>query len=65
MEAPVLMNYDKHKRATEITVGTVAPLEVVDAVVELATAGHVANEVSLVASYPISLPGTYIYHPSL
>ena len=63
MEAPVLMNYDKHKRATEITVGTVAPLEVAAAVVELDTAEHVANEVSLVAFYLTSLPGTYSYHP--
>ena len=51
MEAHVLMVYDKHKRATGVTVETVAHLGAAAAVVERDTEGHVASEVSFVDSY--------------
>ena len=50
MEAHVLMVYDKHKRATGVTVEMVALLAVADAVVERGMEGHAASEVSVVNS---------------
>ena len=50
MEAHVLMVYDKHKRATGVTVETEALLAAAAAVVERGMEGHVASEVSVVDS---------------